>query len=162
MPNHRQVRIQSGFSLLEVLLAVTVMSSGLAGLAALMMAALGGTADAVRQGQATLLARSMIGSLQIAPGAPASFVSATTSSACSIGQTCAPDQFAATEISEWRSQIAARLPNGSGLVCRDSSPWDGSAAEPSCDGSGPLVVKVFWSGSLSTQPSENRQVQVLP
>lgn len=46
----------------------------------------------------------------------------------------------------WRAQVAATLPGGTGVICLDSTPDDGdSQATPGCDGVGVLyVVKVWW------------------
>ena len=46
------------------------------------------------------------------------------------------------------ADVPGRLPGGTGLVCRDSSPSDGTPGSPRCDGNGMLVVKVFWHARL--------------
>lgn len=156
------IRTQSGFSLLEVLLAATLMSTGLAGLAALMMAALGGTLEATYRGKALLFAQSMAGTIQIAPSAGAAFLAPDNTAACPVGTSCAPGQFASSAVKEWRVRISEELPEGLGLVCLDSTPADGTAAEPFCDGSGPLVVKVFWSNWPVAGSAGDRVVLVVP
>ena len=38
------------------------------------------------------------------------------------------------------------MPGGSGVVCIDNTPDDGTPAAPGCDGIGTMmVVKVFWT-----------------
>jgi type IV pilus assembly protein PilV len=48
------------------------------------------------------------------------------------------------ELTAWQRELAAELPRGRGLVCRDSTPDDGHSADAACDGEGGMVVKVFW------------------
>ncbi|MBT8061975.1 MAG: prepilin-type N-terminal cleavage/methylation domain-containing protein [Gammaproteobacteria bacterium] len=156
------IRQQQGFSLLEVLLAAAVMGSGLAGLAALLLAAVGGTLETSQRGQALLLAGSMAAVMQVTPAGVASFISPAAGAECAVGERCEPGRFASAAVRDWRSQVANRLPGGRGLVCLDSTPWDGSASEPSCDGAEPVVVKVFWSGPPASQAADQRVVQVLP
>jgi type IV pilus assembly protein PilV len=50
---------------------------------------------------------------------------------------------------EWNQAIAAALPSGQGIVCRDSSPDDGannaSQAAAACDGLGTnFAIKIWW------------------
>ena len=46
----------------------------------------------------------------------------------------------------WSGTLGRELPTGTGVVCLDSTPDDGSAADPACSGAGGmLAVKVFWS-----------------
>jgi len=47
----------------------------------------------------------------------------------------------------WQQYLQEELPAGSGMICRDSTPDDGSPDHPSCDGHGPVVIKIFWKES---------------
>ncbi len=61
------------------------------------------------------------------------------------------------QIYQWNQRskwVNLKLPNGFGVVCRDSTPtdgvnpWNGNAityANAACDGNGSLVVKIFWT-----------------
>ena len=138
------LRPQQGFSLLEVLVAAAVMGSGLAGLAAL------------------LLAGSMTASVQLAPSGVAAFIHPGEDAFCPLATVCMPDRFASASVAEWRDRIANSLPGGQGVVCFDSTPWDGTAGDPSCDGAPPLAVKVFWTGPPSARSASQRVVQVVP
>jgi type IV pilus assembly protein PilV len=61
-------------------------------------------------------------------------------------------QLAADDLSDWSTQVAAILPAGNGVVCRDSTPNDGTVAAPACDGNGnAFAIKIFW-----TEKSDNR------
>ena len=51
---------------------------------------------------------------------------------------------ATADFARWRTALANALPGGSGVICLDSSPGDGTAAAPACDGpGGQLAIKVF-------------------
>jgi type IV pilus assembly protein PilV len=68
-----------------------------------------------------------------------------TTSACTLANVCDAAQMAARDFAQWRTGVAV-LPGGSGAICLDSSPDDGTAAAPACDGTGTqLAIKVFWS-----------------
>jgi len=156
------LRPQHGFSLLEVLVAAAVMGSALAGLAALLLAAVSGTVEAAQRGHATLLAGSMTASVQLAPSGVAAFIHPGEDAFCPQATVCMPDRFASASVAEWRDRIANSLPGGQGVVCFDSTPWDGTAGDPSCDGAPPLAVKVFWTGPPSARSASQRVVQVVP
>ena len=58
---------------------------------------------------------------------------------------------AQADFAEWRTQVAAALPAGSGVVCLDSTPDDGDSADAQCDNLGTtLVVKIFWTEKSGT------------
>src|SRR5213080_3796359 len=64
---------------------------------------------------------------------------------CLVATTgCTPTQLAAADVGEWQSEIAAQLPGGSGVVCVDSTPDDGAAAAPLCDGIGNVIAIKLW------------------
>ena len=71
---------------------------------------------------------------------------------CMVGEICTAEQLAVDEMGVWRQALADELPRGNGLVCRDSTPEDGHAADAACDGAGGLVVKIFW---LETRHKNN-------
>jgi prepilin-type N-terminal cleavage/methylation domain-containing protein len=112
---------ESGFSLIEVIIAAAIFSTGLGGLSLLLLTAVMGTAEASHQTIAS-------------PGAEP----------CMVGDDCSSEQLAYADIDHWLGELARELPRGSGLVCRDSTPDDGHSADPACDGTGNLIVKVFW------------------
>ena len=59
---------------------------------------------------------------------------------------CSTEQLAQNDLSEWIAALASNLPMGTGFVCIDSTPNDGSdAGTPECDGAGTqFAVKVWW------------------
>jgi len=120
---------QRGFSLLEVLVAAALLATALLGLAALAVRGLEDASAARDELVASILLRDLEGRVRLTGGA---------------GAWRTPTGPALAELAAWRGQAARRLPAGDGAVCRDTSPEDGRRGAPACDGSGPLLAKVFW------------------
>jgi type IV pilus assembly protein PilV len=153
-----------GFSLLEVMIAGVVTSSGLAGLAALLIASVSGTAQSGYRSVAVLLANDIAAQLEAAPSGENSLVVSPveTVESCSALQACTPEEFIQRGLQAWAWDVNRQLPDGSALVCRDSTPHDGSASQPGCDGAGRISIKVFWrSGSQIIPQAPSRHVKVL-
>lgn len=147
----RAVRAQqSGFTLIEVLVSVLVLSIGLVGVAALQGVSLQNTQSAFMRSQATALAydladrmRANVIAARIGLYDPGT---ADTVPACKSTTGCTEQDMAKHDLAEWNAAIATYLPMGQGFVCVDSTPNDGaSAASPACDDSGTqLTVKIWW------------------
>lgn len=154
-------RRHTGFSLLEVAAATAVFSMGIGGLSLLMMTAVRGTAEARYETVAALQVESLAELIAMNPDVTGHYVAppAGDFSACNLGSDCAPGEMAAAEIGAWLQQLETSLPGGSGLVCRDSTPADGGPGEPSCDGEGEPVVKVFWEEPGSGTDSDDQDGQ---
>ncbi len=139
---------QSGFSLLEVLIASTIFSLGLAGFAALLLASIIGSAEARKEGIASLAAANLSEQIRMNPIAleqylnPAEYVSRI----CSGNGLCTPEQQADYDFRLWQLELADSIQNARGLVCHDGTPQDGVEGDHHCDGTGPLVIKIFWIG----------------
>lgn len=72
--------------------------------------------------------------------------SPTAVTSCGYSAACSPAQMAALDYWVWSNTLANQLPVGKGVVCLDSTPDDGTATQPACDGTGSgFAVKVFWS-----------------
>jgi type IV pilus assembly protein PilV len=142
---------QRGTTLIEALITVLVIA--LAGLAyaALQVRGASHNASASWRSQATLMAAELTDRLRgnpvgVAAGSYNNLTTPGTASACTVAAPCTPTQMATTDFARWRTSLGNLLPGGSGVVCLDSSPNDGSSTAPACDGSGAqLAVKVFWS-----------------
>ncbi|MCU0875401.1 MAG: type IV pilus modification protein PilV [Pirellulaceae bacterium] len=113
-----------GFTLVEVLVALVVLSVGMLGIAALYLEGLRASRDALVRTQAISLAADMADRIRsnryIAVGAnrydPA-LVTATQYAACeTTGSTCTPAQMYANDLYRWQSAIQNQLPAGSGQV----------------------------------------------
>jgi type IV pilus assembly protein PilV len=136
---------ESGFSLIEVLIAAAIFSIGLGGLSLLLLTAVMGTAEAGHQTFATNKANSLAEMISMNSSASSHYINPPPGSGlCVIGEVCSGAQLAAADLGHWLGELALQLPRGTGMVCRDSTPDDGHSANPACDGAGSLVIKVFW------------------
>ena len=154
---------QSGFSLIELTIAAAIFSTGLGAFSLLLLLAIQGTVESGLQTVAAQHARSLAELVRMTPGAVPAFESPTPDSDCPVGSVCTSWQMAASSFLHWRRQLARQLPGGSGLICRDGTPEDGTAANPACDGGGQLVGKVFWREPGNNGDSlERRSVSRLP
>ena len=142
-------RDQGGYVLLEALIAVVIAAVGFIGAARMQTLGLAmNNSTQVRQ-KATLLGYQMadrIRANQAGVSAHAYDLPAAGATACLVAATgCTPAQLAAADLGEWQSEIAAQLPGGTGVVCLDSTPDDGAAGAPLCDGAGNIIaVKLWW------------------
>lgn len=134
-----------GFSLIEVVIAIAIFSTGLGGLSLLLMMTIQETAASGMRSVAVSQVRSLSGQLMMLPGIPVESIGPMDSPSCLEGASCPPGQMAGAALHQWQQQLAELIPGGSGLVCRDSTPNDGIGGNPSCDGAGGAVVKVFWT-----------------
>ncbi len=126
-----------GATLIEVLVALAVLSVGLAGLSATQLRTLEHLRVVVQESRAALFAADMAEQLEGA-GAP--------------GQAA---------LERWRSEIAASLPQGSGIVCGDSTPFDGTAQAPACDGAGGFMAIKLWWDEDNDGNAERARISVL-
>lgn len=138
----------AGFSLIEVMIAGVVFSLGLAGFSGLLVNSIAGSSEARAQGAAAQAAADLAESLRMNPAAEQRFLDppATVTGICGAGAECTPAQQADYDFTLWRVALAGSIPNARGLVCRDGTPQDGGEGNARCNGAGPLVIKIFWSG----------------
>jgi type IV pilus assembly protein PilV len=137
----------AGFSLLELTVAMAVFSMGMGGFSLILLASMQGTAEARYQTAAALHAESLAEMIVLNSDAVGHYVNPVApppGDCLGAGADCGPDAIAAAYLDAWGKGIGADLPEGTGLVCLDSNPEDGTAATPACDGGGGPVVKVFW------------------
>lgn len=148
-------RREEGMTLLEVLIAILVLSFGMLGMLGLLLSGLKLTTSSNYRNIASLESQT-IGDLLRASTQNLSLYdlpSGTTSitSACLTSSGCgSAANRTDTELALWRGRLAAMLPAGSGTVCRDSTPTDGTPDDWACDnggGTGQFVVKVCWDES---------------
>lgn len=141
---------QSGFTLIEVLVAALLLSIGLVGLAGLQGASLMSNQSSFMRSQVTALAYDLADRMRAnVQGANANRYdpsAAKSIGACKTTTGCSVRQLARNDLAEWNTAIAAYLPDGQGWVCIDSTPDDGaSAANPQCDGTGTnFAIKIWW------------------
>jgi len=160
-----RARNDSGYTLLEVLIAVVVLALGIMGGVALQLAALRARHQAALLSQATQLATAMAermranaGQMRLTDGdnlyltlnydalnephppAPAAL--------CYGGAACGGAQLALSDLYEAKLLVKQNLPAGRVVICRDAGLWSGGKLRWACGGGAdaPLVVKVGWRG----------------
>lgn len=168
---YRTFKKHSGFSLIEVLIAIFVLALGLLGSASLQMRSLQQNQSAYFRSQATILAYDMADRMRAnATGLQAGDYNNPTANdndcssiTASTVATCTATQMAEHDMYEWAgngatiNNIAEILPNGSAIVCLDSTPDDGSAAVPACDGNGTVyAIKLWWTDDRTQEVAANR------
>ena len=150
-----------GFTLIEVLVAVLVMSIGLLGLASLQATSLRFNNDSSAQTQATYLASDMADRMRAnvskAAGYPAQAAGENTTCYTTAG--CTPDEMAANDIFEWNRDLAATLPAGQGSITALAGGlftitvmWDeqrSGATGTNCNPDDPADLRCL---SMTTQP----------
>jgi type IV pilus assembly protein PilV len=168
--NTRQKDYQKGFTLLEVLIALLIVSFGMLGVAGLQLVTLKSNASSqyrslavnyaneigerMRANEAALKTALMTVPF-VAYNSPATgktHPSLTTFTATCKTLGCLPAQQALNDLAEWQQGIAATFPNGIGIVCLDSgtiisangipgeASYNGTVFTPNCDGLGSVSV----------------------
>ena len=157
---------QRGFTLLEVAVATTVFSMGLGSFSLLLLLALQGTTESRYQSMAVVRATSMAEMVLMNPDAVGHFVNPVpvSSGSCEADEMCEPGIMAGSDLQGWQTALEQALPGGSGLVCLDSTPNDGTIDNAGCDGTGSPVVKVFWEETRAHDDSavQSRIVTRIP
>jgi len=141
----------SGFSLIEVLVALVILSVGLLGLAGLQATSLRANQTSLQSSQAAILAYDMADRVRAnITNATTNYhlPAATPTVGCMTTAGCTAAQLAQNDMSQWNASLTQALPGGQGVICVDSTPGDGdSATDHDCDGnaSGNLfAVKLWW------------------
>lgn len=141
LPAAPGARLQArGFSLVEVLVSIVILSFGLLGAVGLQAAALKNNRDARLQSEATHLARELAEMMRAnarvagASGAanpyrgnfgPGQLTPATSSDCLNLGQQCdSPEAVANAQMTEWLARVQHILPGARVVVCLDSQPYD--------------------------------------
>lgn len=149
-------RKQTGFTLIEVLVAVVVLSVGLIGIAGMQTKSLQFNRSAYFHTQATVLTHDMIERMRANPQgllheAAYNNPDATENKNCFTLTGCTVTEMAKNDTFEWRQDIINRLPNGRGVVCIDSTPNDGVPSAKACDNTGSqYVVKIWWTNKVNS------------
>ena len=139
--------LQTGFSLVEVLVAAAIFSMGLGGLSVMMLTSVHGTIEAQNQMTASMQAASLAELILLNPTSLGHYMSPPeeVNEDCFAPEGCSSAAWAAGNLERWHIELEQSLARSNGVVCRDATPLDGHGNEPSCDGSGRAVVKVFWT-----------------
>lgn len=159
---YNTIKRLQGFSLIEVLIALLVMSAGLLVFAALQMDGMKQTHAALIRSQAVILTNDMADRMRAnVPGALAggydhSLVNASPPD-CSAG--CTPYKLAIQDIQEWLGLLKQHLPLASGrITCADS---DATDAVP-CSQDSTHVLLVSWDNNKDGVANASIQMDVRP
>lgn len=160
MKNHCR---QAAFTLLEVLITLIILSIGLLGLAGLQTMSLRNNHSAYLRSQATSQIYDIVDRMRANTDQVNNSYVFTESKYTfdEIGQQtndcdkkagCSAAQMAEHDLFNWKQAIRGALPQGIGIICRDSSMEDGAYAlasdevTTSCTNlsTDPLVIKIWW------------------
>lgn len=139
----------NGFSLIEVLIALVVLSIGLLGVASLQTKSQQFNRGAYLHTQATVFAHDILERARANPqgNASSSYNKPNNQehTTCYSSPGCSPQEIAENDMFEWSESIKSSLPGGKSIICIDSSHDDGTPAAPACDGAGVVyAAKVWW------------------
>lgn len=105
-------QVNRGFSMVEVLVALVVLSVGMLGIAALYVSSLRASGSALLRTHAVNLAADMADRIRSNPNAGLAYAGAAADNSCVAGAVdCTPALLAADDIFRWRAQIAVALPD---------------------------------------------------
>ena len=109
---------QSGFSLIEAMVTLVVLSVGMIGIASLYGQGLGAGRTALYRTQAVNLAADMADRIRVNRLAGAAYGGAAGNNNCDPpgAVNCTPAQMAAHDLFRWQASVVALLPNGAGTV----------------------------------------------
>lgn len=142
-PRHR-----AGFSLVEVLVSLVVLGIGLLGIAGLLTTGMRFNHGAYQRSQAVALADGLADRIRANPAGRATYTDQTAqenSNCADPDAGCNATALARHDLYVWQRQLADALPGGSGVVCVDATPDDGTPGATACDGSGSeYAVKLWW------------------
>lgn len=173
----KQVTGSRGFSLIEVLVSVVVLSFGLLGMVGMQAAALQANREARLQSSAVVLARELA---EMIRGNKAVGLEITTTTNPYLGSFSSPlvaadpkyclnvsvgttactntSEIAKAQMTEWLARVDSQLPGARVSVCFDSAPFDSNGLPQwacTVGAGGLMVVKLGW-----TRGSTNRSLSI--
>ncbi len=159
----RSARAQHGFTLVEILVAIVVLSFGVLGVVGMQAAALQSNRSARNQSTAVALGREladlMRGNKDVAlatsttanPYLIANYTGTapTITANCFTGACATTKDVASFDMDLWLARVKAALPQARVVVCFDDTPYDSSSGLPKWDcpttPGQTLVVKIGWT-----------------
>ncbi len=110
-----------GATLVEVLVALLILSVGLLGIAGLYVENLRTGRTGALRTQAATLAADMAERIRTNRTGAAAFVRVTGQRCTQLASNASIDDVAANEVACWQDDVASALPNGTGIVARDTA-----------------------------------------
>jgi len=169
----------SGFALIEVLIAVLVLSFGLLGMVGLQASALQNNREARYQSVAVSLAQELaemmrgnkdiatltannpyLGDFSTSPLKPSQ-----PSSCLAVGSSDYPcnrtTEVATAELTDWLARVDASLPGARASICLDSVPYKDGLPQWPCSAAGTdvIVIKLGWSHLSTDAAARDRSVR---
>lgn len=133
--NNSNRRCGAGFSLIEVLIALVIMSVGMLGIAGLYVISMQAGRTSTFSHHAVTLAGDVADRIRANPRAGVAYRDAGANNNCvDGGVNCTPEQMAANDIFLWKIQATDDLPNGMVIVV-----FDAAAAPPT------YQITISWS-----------------
>lgn len=165
-PTFAAKRLNTGFSLIEVLISMIVLSIGVIGTVGMQVTALRTIQQSAFQTRASQIAADMADAIRASMlkaggnGEAISFpqldykasneVEPTPPASLCYVKVCDPQAYVDFEIYEWKKRIHSDLPGGRVMICYDAQPWEEATKHLkwSCNGApgsdAPLVIKLGW------------------
>jgi type IV pilus assembly protein PilV len=136
----------TGFTLIETMVALVVLSVGMIGVAALHGQSLSWNGTAIRRGTAINLAGDISDRIRVNRGAELAYEGAAADNNCDDptgggGVDCSPAEMAAHDLFIWQTLVANSLPGGQGVVDVDT------ATNPTT-----YSITVSWDESTDANP----------
>jgi type IV pilus assembly protein PilV len=141
----------SGFTLVEVLVALVVLAVGMLGIASLYVTTLRSGSSAINRMQAINLASDLADKIRANRNAAVAYAGAGSNGKVCVGSavTCSPQEMAAFDLFTWAAQISNTLPSGAtGNVAF-------TAGSPNV-----YVIKITWSEPSESNLSYELQMQL--
>lgn len=145
---------QQGVTLLEVLIAIVVLSFGLLGMLGMLMNGLKMTSSSHYRTIAAQQLTAMADMINANPSLIGTYANATpmTPSSTTVAATCfttggCGTALPPTDYKLWQDNLRALLPNdtGRGILCLDATPADGNSGAFACDNTGRPTIKICWN-----------------
>jgi len=143
--NNNDRRRGAGFTLIEVLIALVIMSVGMLGIAGLYVLSMQAGRTSTFSHHAVTLAGDVADRIRANPRAGIAYRDAGADNNCvNGGINCTPEQMAANDIFLWRIQATDVLPNGAVIVV-----FDAATAPPT------YQITISWS-----EPGQNMNYSI--
>lgn len=181
-------RLQSGFSLLEILVAIIILNIGLLGAIGMQATALQANKETRTQAKATTFARELAEKMRgnhtvaIRPlgmginpylfdvTLPSTPVVATPATNCFTAACPLLEDAARWDVADWQSRVQRELPSPKVKVCFDEDPFDSAGKSRwACTDTGDIaVLKMSWNSKSTdgqlvfTSQAENVPTLVIP
>ncbi|MEE9338931.1 MAG: type IV pilus modification protein PilV [Methylococcaceae bacterium] len=120
------MKLNNGFTLIEVLIALIILAGGMLGMAAMQAMGLKNNVSAYQRSQATQLAYNMADRMRANLNAAGTYATAATTASATQGHSvqasclttagCSVANMAANDIYEWNAKVSSVLPSGEATI----------------------------------------------